>query len=97
MDVLLEYFFQVSRARRWQVLAAIVTGAAFAAMTAWGIEPSVRPTVRWAVAGGMIGLLAAIFLLWIDAARRLRSPELRPLRMSEGVRAHVAGFPLSRE
>jgi hypothetical protein len=47
MEVFLEYFFEVSRARWWQVVAAIVTGAAFAAMTAWEIEPSLRPTIAW--------------------------------------------------
>ena len=72
MDVFLEYFFEVSRARWWQVLAATVAGAAFTASAAWEMQPGVAHAVPYAIGGGIIGLLAAVFLLWIDAARRTR-------------------------
>jgi len=82
MDSFLERFFQASRARWWQVLAAICIGALFGFMGAWDHGPStafaagVKHAAPYAVGGGALGLLAALFLLWVDATRRARDARL---------------------
>jgi len=72
MDFFFECFFEASRARWWQVLAAACIGATLAATVAWGMEPSAAHAARYAVGGGVLGLLAALWLLWIDAGQRMR-------------------------
>ena len=72
MDFFFEKFFEASRARWWQVVAAICIGGACAAAAAWEAQPTVTNATRFAMGGGAVGLLAAVFLLWIDAGQRAR-------------------------
>jgi len=78
MDYFLERFFEASRARWWQVLASICVGAIFGTMAAWDygrtttIAAGVKHAAPYAVGGGVLGLIAALVLLWVDAGQRMR-------------------------
>jgi heme O synthase-like polyprenyltransferase len=75
MDFFFEKFFQASRARWWQVLASVCIVAVIGATVGMNGEtgqPTAAHVGRCALGGGAMGLIAAVFLLWIDAGQRAR-------------------------
>jgi hypothetical protein len=75
MDFFFEKFLEVSRARWWQVLASVCIVAVMGAMVGMNGEtgqPTAAHIGRCALGGGAMGLLGAVFLLWIDAGQRAR-------------------------
>ncbi len=75
MDFFLEKFFEASRARWWQVLASVCVVAVMGAMVGVNGEtgkPTAAHVAGCALGGGAMGLIGAVFLLWIDAGQRAR-------------------------
>jgi len=67
----LERYFDACRSRWWQVFAAVCVGACFGfiGVEKSGLKVSPLPYVLY---GGLMGLVAAGILLWVDAGRRCR-------------------------
>jgi hypothetical protein len=75
MDFFFEKFFEASRARWWQVLASVCIIAAIGATVGMNGEagkPTTAHVTGCALGGGAMGLIGAVFLLWIDAGQRAR-------------------------
>lgn len=75
MDYFLRQFFAVSRARWYQLLAAVFIGALMGSMAIAEADAPVSSVWPYVVGGAMLGLCAGLLLLWVDAGRRCR--ELR--------------------
>jgi hypothetical protein len=97
MDFFLERFFEASRARWWQVVASVCIGAVFATAAAWDQDETIAHAAPFALGGAALGLLAALFLLWVDAAQRTRAarPD-HPITLRERVliACLIIGFAL---
>jgi len=72
MEFFFEKFFEASRASWWQVLAAVCIVAFLAFTVALQESHSVADSAGYAAGGGVAGLIAGVFLLWIDAGQRAR-------------------------
>jgi hypothetical protein len=81
MDLLFEKLLEVSRARWWQLVAAMLVGGSFVGSVAGGAgwlpeHASFRDTVAgaapYALGGAAVGFVAGGFLLWVDAGQRAR-------------------------
>jgi hypothetical protein len=72
VDFFLERFFAASRARWWQLVAAVCIGALFGGMAASETGAPVRNCAPAAAGGAALGLLGGLFLVWVDAGQRCR-------------------------
>src|SRR4051812_36354147 len=93
MEFFFEKFFEASRARWWQVLASVCIVAVMGAMVGMNGEtgkPTVAGVLGCALGGGAMGLLGAVFLLWIDAGQRTREAR-GDMRLTLRERFMVAG------
>jgi heme O synthase-like polyprenyltransferase len=72
MEFFFERLLEASRARWWQVLASVIICSTLAFFAALG-EPGARPHLAaYTLGGGVLGTLAAVILLWVDAGQRAR-------------------------
>src|SRR5205809_49118 len=75
MEFFLERFFDASRDKWWQLLAAVCIGALFGLIGVSKSGEEVPSVVSYVGGGAALGLFVGLFLLWVDAGRRCR--ELR--------------------
>ena len=72
MEYFLERFFDASRAKWWQLLAAVCIGALFGLIGVSQSGASVSSVLPYVACGAVLGLFAGLFLLWVDAGQRCR-------------------------
>src|SRR5215213_9103044 len=72
MEFFLEQFFQASRAKWWQLLAATLVGAIFGLIGVHHGDQGVPNVIPCVASGAALGFVAGLFLLWVDAGQRCR-------------------------
>jgi hypothetical protein len=72
MEDFLERFFDASRAKWWQLVAAVCIGALFGLIGLSNADVSVSSVVPYVAGGAVLGLFGGLFLLWVDAGQRCR-------------------------
>lgn len=73
MEYFLERFFDACRDKWWQVLASVCVGSLFGLIAVSEADVSVSSIWPYVAGGGVLGLLGAFFLLWVDAGQRCRA------------------------